>query len=516
MPDTLIDGRFYHAEPVGPQELEYPFRNNGDRISSLFEQEFWQRKETFVPETLPVPHPTERDSYLIDETKPVEFLAGLLKFTRTYSRIPNQQTIPGSRFIPKPSLPGEFPQVSGNSLILQPEENVPRWVFYTQIPVTSDSGVPNGDHPTGGTFTVTVGASTTAALAYNITAAALQSAINALSSVSTYGTVTVTGAYTTGFFIAFGALTAGTVNTSGITIAGVGAPQTVYSTVSVTNLRTMRFALSAPNGYAFAGGSTFTITVFGQTTAAIPISATLADVKTALEALSNVGSGNITMFPGLSGSGSHGPNGLNIMDAFGDHIAFMFTFASSAQAVSASAASLTPSGSTATVGTVTAGSVYSLTFTGVTPSVRLLFVAAHGITAAESIVLTQGSTYRTIAPGAFSVTTDTIILTTASGAAFTDATAITFVGKLTGNAYTAGTKLTRVKRITDFYLVGVSPGIDSIDDIPLPTYEGDDASLLAAIFDGDSDINYEVGELALYRNGPIVMRTRTTLDASQL
>lgn len=515
-PDILIDGNYLKPGPIGAPRYEYPFRKNGDRITAHFEQDYWQTKATFVPQEFKISFERDATFYLIAESEPFEVGANLIQFTRTWSRIPQQQIVPGSRFVTKPDLPGEFPQVSGNSLIVQPDPNVPRWVFYTQKAVTSDSGAPNGDNPTGGSYTVTVGASTTGPIAYNASASTLAAAINALTSVSTYNTVTVTGSYTSGFAIAFGALTAGTADTTGMTIFGVGAPQVVLKGVTVTNLRTMRFTLSAPNGYAFASGSTFTITIFGQTTAAIPITATLADIKTALEALSNIGAGNITTFPGLTGSGSHAQSGTNIMDAFGDHIAFMFTVSTAVQSLSASAASLTPTGSTATVATITAGSVYSLKFLGVTPATRILYSAAHGISAIDGILVTQGENFRTIAAGAYSVTTDTIILTSASGVAFTTPTLITAVGTQTGNVYTAGTKLTRVKRVTDYYLPGVSVGIDTIDDIPLPDYEGDAASLLEAIFNGDTDINYEVGELEFYRDGPIVQRTRTTLDASQL
>ncbi|WP_194821298.1 hypothetical protein [Micromonospora sp. S-DT3-3-22] len=41
-------------------------------------------------------------------------------------------------------------------------------------------------------------------------------------------------------------------------------------------------------------GGTYTLTFSGQTTAAIPYNATAAQVRTALEALSNIGSGNVT------------------------------------------------------------------------------------------------------------------------------------------------------------------------------------------------------------------------------
>lgn len=453
--------------------------------------------------------------YLLDETKPEIFEGDISSFRRTYGNIPRQQITFDRQWVKKPDLPGEFPQVSGDALIIQPEPNVPRWIFYTQKVVTSDTGAPNGSSPTGGTYTVTIGGSTTSAIAYNASAATLQTALNALTSVSTYGSVTVTGSYTTGFIITFNSFTPGTLDTTNmLPIPGVGAPQAVLKGVQVFDLRRMLFKMAAPNGYAFDNSATFTITVFGQTTAAIPVTSTLASVKTAIEALSNVGSGGVSS---MTAGTSHGHAfGSNIMDSFGDLIEFTVNFAESLQTVSVTGTSLTPVGSTATITPLTAGLTYRLTFLGIALATRVLYSAAHGITALDGIVVTQGTTYRTIAAGLYSVSTDTITLTAASGAAFSNTTLITIVGKANGNIYTADSKLTRTKEITDYYLPGKSVGITTPTDIPLPIYEGDDASLLTAIFDGDTEINLEIGSMGPYRDGPIHSTTRTTINAAQL
>jgi hypothetical protein len=57
--------------------------------------------------------------------------------------------------------------------------------------------------PAGGTFTITVGANTTSAIAYNATAATIQTALNALASVTTRGGVVVSGTLTDGIAVAF-------------------------------------------------------------------------------------------------------------------------------------------------------------------------------------------------------------------------------------------------------------------------------------------------------------------------
>lgn len=511
--DFCIDGNYLRAEAMGDPRWEWPFRNNRDRVSTLFEQDYWQTKATFVAQELCIEHPDLKGFFLIAESEPREVLAGVMQFTRTWSRIPAQQIVPGSRFVTKPDLPGTFPQVSGNSLIVQPDENVPRWVFYTQKAVTSDSGPPGtGAYPTGGTYTLSVGGQTTGAITYNSNASAVQSALNALSWVSARGGVVVTGSYTTGFSILWNAYPTGSLNTSSLTLSF----GTTMST-SINTVNRVQVSVRIDSTAGVFNGGTFTITVLGQTTAAIAYNATPATVKTALEALSNIGSGGIHSISN-PGAGSW-IGSTTILNDAATRIGVDFEISQSA--ITTSGSSLTPSGSTSAVTTGAAaggntGFYVNLRFTGVVLGTRILGSVAHGISASDGIVVTQGANYHTIPAGLYSVTADTITLTAASGVAFTTPTTITNVGAQSGNVYTGGTKLTRVKRVTDFYLPGITPGVDTIDDIPLPDYEGDDASLLAAIFAGDTDINYEVGETEYYRDGPIVQITRTILDASQL
>jgi hypothetical protein len=106
MPDTLHDGNFLAPVTNGPRRYEYPFRQNGDRVSALFEQEYWQAVATFTPTELSVAHPTEPEFYLVKETEPVEFMAGLLKFVRTFARVPARQTEWSSFIIQMPEFSG--------------------------------------------------------------------------------------------------------------------------------------------------------------------------------------------------------------------------------------------------------------------------------------------------------------------------------------------------------------------------------------------------------------------------
>lgn len=102
MADILLDGDFTRPFTVGAPKYEYPFRFNGDRVSALLEQEYWQLVTTWTPQELTSSHETMPDFYLVKETDPVEFIAGLYRFTRTYARIPTQQTEWSSFLVPMP------------------------------------------------------------------------------------------------------------------------------------------------------------------------------------------------------------------------------------------------------------------------------------------------------------------------------------------------------------------------------------------------------------------------------
>lgn len=150
----------------------------------------------------------------------------------------------------------------------------------------------------GGTYTLAFAGATTAAIAYNATAATVQTTLEGLSTIGTNnvsvtGTTMTTsgGAYTITFQNALGkqnviALVLGVGSLTGdsgsaITTGTAGSGttnevQTVYASGTVS-------------------GGTFTITYAGQTTSAIAFDATPATVQTALEALSNVLVGDVVV-----------------------------------------------------------------------------------------------------------------------------------------------------------------------------------------------------------------------------
>jgi hypothetical protein len=599
---SALDGSYLSAEIGGVPHFEYPFRKNGDRETAIFQQEYWQRASTFVPSELKVPHETHRDFYLISESEPVDVLpgAGVLRFVRTYAKVPATQTVSASRFIPKPEISGLFPRLINGVMVDKPDDNVAEWTFISQKAITSDSGAP-GYGITGGTYTVTFDGDTTSGIAYDADAATLQTALNGLASVIAYGSVVVTGSNTTGFTITWANYTTASADISSlvatdanifahvypVTSASQGMVQRVRlqpiwddASFSVTSSVTPAGAnplLSSGGGgqlftfysYSAAGydadGGTFTITAYGQTTAAIAWDASLADITAALDLLSEIsdrggayvfgqpfgvfsfgsisisvlgtpaltsGTFTLTVLGQTTGTIAYNASVATISTAVnalanvtarggvvvgGDGFAngkqdFTLTFAN-IPAMTGSGASLTPTGASLKLSTATSqGLVNTLTFTQNSSDSRYLTVATHGVTTADDIYIDS----TLVSAGTFTVPdANTIALNSSSGALLTSASTFATVGIANGEVYVADTPNIPVKLITYFYLPGITAGITTVDDIALPA-RGTTSQLLSAIFTGVTTFNYEVGELTEWRDSPIKMLTITTLNPQHL
>lgn len=325
---------------------------------------------------------------------------------------------------------------------------------------------------TAGTYTLTVFAQTTAAIAYNATFAATATALNNLSNVAGYGGVIITS---------YNGLSDPT-GTSGYT----------------GNLIQFSYAFQGSSSPSFSGG-TFTITIFAQTTAAIALGASTTDVQGALNALANVAAHGGVIVSGAMW------NGTNTVD-------FSFVFAA-AQITGTS--SLTPSPAVVT-GAITDsfGRVQTIVLSTLNTS-RFLVIPAHGFVSSDVLMATfTGPTY--VYEFAFTIIDDNTIAVSAAASPFNVATIVTQAGKRTTTAYQPGSALTRVNRITNFYLPGITAGIATADDIPLPEYQGSQTALLEAIFANDESINYQVGELEQWRLSPILQRSITVINATQL
>ncbi|QDV21429.1 hypothetical protein Pan153_61170 [Gimesia panareensis] len=136
-----------------------------------------------------------------------------------------------------------------------------------------------GTAATGGTFTLTFNSETTTTIAYNASAATVQSALEGLASYSS-GDFTVTGDAGGPWTVEFTGTLAGinvslmTINTSGLTGA-VNEVQTI----------------SSPNNPT---GGTFTLSFRGETTGNIAYNASAATIQSSLESLSTIPTSSVS------------------------------------------------------------------------------------------------------------------------------------------------------------------------------------------------------------------------------
>ena len=163
--------------------------------------------------------------------------------------------------------------------------------------------------PTGGTFTLTFAGQTTAGIAYNAAASAVQSAFQALSTVgSGNATVTGSGPYTITFTGTMAAAPQANITASGSGLTGGTSPG-----VTITHTTTGAVPINAVQTVTVtASGGTFSLTFGSQTTIPIAYNAASSVVQTALQALSSIGANNAT----VSGSPG-GPYTVTFVGAMG-------------------------------------------------------------------------------------------------------------------------------------------------------------------------------------------------------
>jgi hypothetical protein len=151
---------------------------------------------------------------------------------------------------------------------------------------------------TGGTFTITFDGQTTAgAIAYNATAATVESGLESLSNI-TAGDVVVSGAAGGPWDVEFKATYALTdvalMTCDGANLTKDAAGYTV-NVLRIANGTAPVQQQQEVTPSDLPSGGTFTLTFQGQTTAAIQHDATGPDVVTALEALSNIAAGEVSV-----------------------------------------------------------------------------------------------------------------------------------------------------------------------------------------------------------------------------
>lgn len=456
-------------------------------------------------------------AFLVSESDPGNVNSENAIINRIFSRVPLTQVVPSSIRITKPSFSGSLPQQIGNYLVNQPDTSQQAFDAYLRQVLSADSGsaAGSGGALTGGTYTISFAGSTTAALAYNATAGAVQTALNAIDTVYLRGGVTVTGDYLSGFNITFAAIAAWTADGSGLTVA-TGGPVTFIVHAVPTG---SGFAQSVGAGvetlppWSPITGGTFTVTVAGQTTGGIAYNASVGTVQSALNALSNVsGRGGVTLLaspdPVKYSSSQIGFTAVYTYPLFTLNLGSTLPASSTATVTRLDTHTYAPTGF---------GRQQSIVFSGATVGTRTITTPiAHGITTADNIYVKIGAVWFFIAAGNFTVpTTTTIGLSAAAANAAISTDQATEVGKRVRANYEPGTVTVRCVRTSFFYLPGVTVGIATADDIVPPTYQGDANTMLQLIFGATGTINYDVGDLSPYQ-GPILSLNVVTIKASDL
>ena len=149
--------------------------------------------------------------------------------------------------------------------------------------------------PTGGGFTLSFGGQTTASIAFNATAAQVQTALAALTSIQA-GNITCAGGPlpTSSVSITFqgtlgfapqNPITIGANTLSGGTTPAPAIARTTPGVQSVNDVQSLSISGTATGG-------TFALSFQGATAAALPYNATATQLQAALQALQNIGAGN--------------------------------------------------------------------------------------------------------------------------------------------------------------------------------------------------------------------------------
>ena len=160
----------------------------------------------------------------------------------------------------------------------------------------------------GGTFTISYGGQTTAGLAFNATAATVQTALQGLSSVGA-GNMTVSGP-------AGGPWTISLAGTLARLAGGILGLTANGSALTATGGQAVLGSNNTVMLYGTGLGGTFTVTYDGATTAPIPYNATAAQLTSAIGAL-NTGFSAFVIFMGAPGGPFQSNQGFNAVNGSG-------------------------------------------------------------------------------------------------------------------------------------------------------------------------------------------------------
>jgi len=112
------DGDFDTAQPHGARRWIIPFAGEGDNLAYIYEQDYVQKIEKFVPRTLSSPGDIA-GYFLVSESQVESIGGGIGRWTRTFARKPNPRTQWESFAWRVPGLSADaspFPVVVDNTL----------------------------------------------------------------------------------------------------------------------------------------------------------------------------------------------------------------------------------------------------------------------------------------------------------------------------------------------------------------------------------------------------------------
>lgn len=244
-----------------------------------------------------------------------------------------------------------------------------------------------------------------------------------------------------------------------------------------------------------ASGGTFTLTYRGNTTAALAYNATNATINTAFNALASVITDGLTVSVN------------NLLSTSTCDLSLTFSAGSTSFRVTMNAGSLTPAGA-------------STAFTLIqSPTLQIAYLAlratvtAHGFNAANPLLTSVSDfSYFQLLPAS---TKWSVI----------DANTIAFFSLVRAGAsfgqylrdYTPGIQRVRTKITQRFYLPGVTPGIATADDIPVPSILQNDIAFLTTSLSNLSGYEaYSASELEKWRGGAIYSQSTVEINMATL
>lgn len=246
-------------------------------------------------------------------------------------------------------------------------------------------------------------------------------------------------------------------------------------------------------------GGTFTLTFGANTTGALNYNDSAATINAAVNGLASVSGAGLTFTCAQT---------LNVNGT----LQFSIAGGTTTTRLTINAGSLTPTASSTGFTFINSGANQTVYIA------ERATLTGHGFSAGSNLIVYGGASASDIYFELVEPTTGWSVIdanTIAWRNIWLTSSSATVFGQSSGS-YSPGSALVRAKRVTDFYLPGVTTGVSSMDDVPVPTFQGDPTSILNAVLAGTTSINYEVGELSQWKDSPILARTITTLNATNL